>query len=154
MKSTFLKIVTLLAMIHNCGTLTAQDIETPEEESNSYVSEPDAKELTDIIEAQLKAIRSRDINKAYYSFGSEDFQKTISFADFKRLITKYNVLSDNKSFLFERKIASTHIVVVKGKLTSNAGESLDVEYSFVHEYGEWRILGIQLYTTIQPKKRR
>lgn len=134
--------------------LFAEDFDTEVEQSDnmSVVEEPDAKVLIDIIEGQLGAIKTHDVARAYTLYGSEDFQKIIHFEEFKRLVIKYNVLSNNKSFTFKRKHTSANIVTIYGQLTANDGQSLEVEYSFVHENGEWKILGIELYTQIKKQR--
>ena len=146
------RLLTGLFLLCFSFSLVAQNPpEEEEQEELTQIAEPDAKVLTDLIEGQLKAITAHDINRAYYSYGSADFLKTITYGDFRRLVSRYSVLYDNQAFKFDRKNSNASIVSVYGSLTSRSGDSLEVEYDFVHENGEWKILGFQLYTT-KPKE--
>lgn len=113
----------------------------------SHVSTINSQQLLDVVDAQLKAIRAKDIDKAYDQYTSAEFRKKTSLDDFKKLIDKFKALSNNKLFQFQSFYLEDDIATFSGDLHSMEGESIPVEYDFVLEDGKWKILGIQIYQT-------
>lgn len=111
------------------------------------VSQINIQDLLAVVDAQLKAIRSNEIEKAYNDYTSIEFRKTISLDDFKKIISEIKVLSNNKLFQFQSFYTEDDIATFSGELISVDGTSVQVEYDLVLENDQWKILGIQIYKT-------
>lgn len=102
-------------------------------------------QLLGVIEDQLTAVRSGDINKAYSEYTSSEFKKITSPQQFKQFISGFTVFSDNKSFQYNSINFEKSIATFEGALISKSGDTLQAEYDLVQENGKWKILGIQLF---------
>lgn len=103
--------------------------------------------LTDTIYNQLSALRAGDLEKAYYSYTSKDFQNATSLDDFKKFINLVPALNNNKSASFTERGFTNNEGTVKGTLQSKENITTPVEYKLRKEGGTWKILGIQVATT-------
>lgn len=99
--------------------------------------------IVDVAKSQLKALRNDDVVKAY-SFTSKDFQKATSLDDFKSFIAGYPSLKNNDDATFSDRETQNNTGVLKGSLKSKDGAVTPVEYAFVKENGEWKILNMKL----------
>lgn len=100
--------------------------------------------LTDTVQNQLAALRSGDVEKAYYSYTSKDFQTNTSLDDFKKFIDHYPALKNNKSASFTEREVKNSEGMLKGTLKSNDGATTPIEYRLIKERDAWKIIGIQL----------
>lgn len=103
-----------------------------------------------VVDEQLAAIRSNELNKAYNDYTSTAFRKNISFEEFKTLVTKYEQLFNNRNFQFSSFYIEDDIATFGGELFSKSGEAISVEYDFVSENDQWKIEGIQIYKNELP----
>ncbi len=101
-------------------------------------------DLINVIEAQLTALRSHDVSKAYYAYTSRDFQKSTSPSAFERFVQTHPVLSDNKVANFSNLAFKNEVGTFQGSLTAVNNQTIPVEYDLVYEDGKWRILSLQL----------
>jgi len=111
----------------------------------------DTQQIKEVIEDQLKAVRSFDPSKAYYAYTSKEFQKTVPLDDFKVFLQQFPPFFRNKSVSFQDINFKEGIATYKVKLTSTDGETQDVEYLFISEDGLWRVLTIKIVKP-EPKK--
>lgn len=123
-----------------------QDIKTKKEEL-AHVSRVNSQLLLDVVNAQLKALRENQLERAYQEFTSMQFKENTSLEAFKELVAKFKALSHNKLFQFQSFYLEDNIATFGGDLQSMEGQSIPVEYDFVLEDGKWKILGIQIYQT-------
>lgn len=100
--------------------------------------------LTGVIQDQISALRAGDLNKAYYSYTSKDFQDSTSLLDFKKFINIVPELKNNKSASFTDREFKNNEGTVKGTIESNDGATISIEYHLVKENNEWKILSIDV----------
>lgn len=128
---------------------------TPEfRKSDSYYRQPeesppvhstyDSQEILSLIENQLAAIHANDLFKAYANFTAAKFQETTTFDEFKYFVESFPVFSNNKNALFGNVDYKKGVASIQGTLTSTTGESLRVEFNFVKEGPQWKIIGVKL----------
>lgn len=103
------------------------------------------KPFLEVVEGWLKSLRANDIAKAYTDFTATDFRKQTSLQDFQKLVEKYKVLNNNKLFQFQSFHIENDTVSFGGDLLSEKGETIPVEFDFISEDGNWKILGIQIF---------
>jgi hypothetical protein len=99
----------------------------------------------DLIDEQLKALRAKEIDKAYNDYTSAEFRRNTTPTGFKELVGRFKSLSNNKLFQFQSFHVEDDIATLGGDALSDDGDSIPVEYDFVLEDGKWKILGIQIY---------
>lgn len=114
----------------------------PEPQRPSY---NDSQDILILIENQINAIQHHEINRAYNLYTSQQFKQVTNFEEFKYFVESFPVFSKNKNAIFGNlDIRPNGIATIQGVLTSTDGETLNVEYKFVREGYQWRIIGIQL----------
>ena len=100
-------------------------------------------DLVKVINQQLAAVRSGDIEKAY-SYTSVDFKNATSLTEFNNFVEQYPALKENKKLrIIEREVANGE-ARIKAVLYSSKGVVTPIEYLLVQEDGSWRILGISV----------
>ncbi|OGT07425.1 MAG: hypothetical protein A2X78_01045 [Gammaproteobacteria bacterium GWE2_37_16] len=102
--------------------------------------------ITDVANKQMEALRKGDLVTAY-SYTSKDFQGYTSLADFKKFFDKFPSLKNNKKASWSERKVENNTGILKGSLTSNDGAVTPIEFHFVRENSEWKIIGIQLQPT-------
>lgn len=100
--------------------------------------------LTNTITLQLSAIKSGNINKAYYQYTSTEFQKTTSLDTFEKFINNYPALKNNKDTSFTNREISDGNGTLKGTVTAADGTVTPIIYHLVKENGEWKIIHIEI----------
>lgn len=105
------------------------------------------KSLTEVANKQLTALRAGDIAQAYTVYTSKDFQAGTSQKDFEVFLSHYPSLKNNKGSSWSERSISNNTGILKGSLTSNDGAVTPVEYHFVKENDEWKILSIVVQPT-------
>ncbi|HEV8052499.1 MAG TPA: DUF4864 domain-containing protein [Parachlamydiaceae bacterium] len=111
----------------------------------SHTSRITPQPFLDAVDGQLKALRAKEIEKAYKDYTSAEFRKNTSLEDFQKLINNFKALSSNKLFQFQSFHVEDDIATLSGDAQSDDGDSIPVEYDFIMEDGKWKILGIQIY---------
>lgn len=102
--------------------------------------------ITDVANKQMDALRKGDTVKAY-SYTSKDFQGYTSLADFEKFFDKFPSLKNNKKAKWSDRKIENNTGILKGSLIANDGAVTPVEFHFVKENSEWKIIGIQLHPT-------
>lgn len=100
-------------------------------------------DITSVINKQLSAIRSNDINKVY-SYTSKEFQNSTKIEDFQKFIESYPALKNNESISILEKEVKQDRGVVKVILKSKDGATTPATYYLVKEAGDWKIIGIEI----------
>lgn len=98
----------------------------------------------DVVDHQLEALRQHDIEKAYFSYTSKDFQATTSLDQFRNFIEAYPVFLNNQSAHFIQRSIEHNIGTLKGNLTSNDHVNTPIEYKLIKEDDKWKILSMRL----------
>jgi hypothetical protein len=95
------------------------------------------------IDGQLRALREKDIAKAYYDYTTEDFRKTTSLEDFTHFVNQYSI------FLTHHDVSAEIQTVQKGEAeilaTLNPDEeAVKVQYRLIQSDGQWKIWNLNL----------
>lgn len=106
--------------------------------------------LLDVVEGQLKLLRTLEVEKAYNDYTTKEFRNKTSLEDFKKLIAKYKVLANNNLFQYQSFYIEDDIASLGGELHSVDGVTVPVEFDFILEDGQWKIMGIQIYQNEVP----
>ena len=104
------------------------------------------KTISEVADKQLEALRKGDVTTAY-SYGSKDFKASTSLPDFENFLNAYPSLKNNKSTSWSSREINNNTGTLMGSLTSTDGAVTPIEYHFVKENGDWKILGLQLHQT-------
>jgi hypothetical protein len=99
--------------------------------------------ISEVANKQLDALRKGDVVTAY-SYTSKAFQADTSIDRFKAFIDKYPALKNNRESSWSSREISNGNGTLVGTLTANDGTTLPVEYHFVKENNEWRMLNLVL----------
>jgi hypothetical protein len=103
------------------------------------------------IRDQLATLKAGDSSKAYYAYTTKDFRKAFSLDDFKSMVRRFKVFSQNRSFQSESSdFDGSNIIKLKGKLIAIDGDTMKVAFDMVLEDGDWKIQNIQL-SQIAPR---
>jgi type II secretory pathway pseudopilin PulG len=103
----------------------------------------------DVVKAQLLAIKTGDINKAY-RLTSSDFQQGTDQHKFEEFINKYDVLKQNNSFVFNESKSEGTIGYVSGKVEDKEGNTATIEFQLAKENGNWSIQALRLSDFTTP----
>ncbi|MEI8365928.1 MAG: DUF4864 domain-containing protein [Parachlamydiaceae bacterium] len=122
------------------GALTQPSNKTPAE-----IVHADKGALLQIINNFLDTLRKGDTVTAYNHYTSQQFQKNISLDNFKTLVAREPTLAQNKLFQHRSFYIEDEIVSFEGDLISTTGVAVPVEFDFLMEGNEWKIMGLQLY---------
>lgn len=106
--------------------------------------------LLNVVEDELKLFRTMEIDKAYQDHTTREFRQKTSLAEFKTLVDKYKVLSNSARFQFQSFYVENDIVTLGGELHAKDGVVVPVEFDFVMEDSQWKIMGIQIYQNELP----
>jgi hypothetical protein len=110
------------------------------------VSQQEKQELIQIITAQLDALRQKDISQAYYAFTSKEFKKATSQEAFADFIKSYPIFISDVKITPGDGFIEGNLRLIRITL-SNEKESVEVDYRLTKEGNQWKIWGIQIYTT-------
>ncbi len=101
-----------------------------------------------VVKNQLNSLRENRISQAYYEYTSNDFQKATSLDAFRKFLTLYPVLINNRDFIVEENSMVEGGRHIRGILVSNDLEEMRGEWKLVKEDEEWKISGFQLIEMI------
>lgn len=113
------------------------------------VGEEEKKILSEVITEQLDALKRGDISKAYYGYGSDDFEKATSFIAFKEFINHYPIFRSYTEFKIGEAVMEGELRLVKVEL-NNEKERAEVDYRLNKEGKNWKVWGLQILTV--PKE--
>jgi hypothetical protein len=99
------------------------------------------KGLSDVANKQLDAIKKGDITVAY-SYTSKDFQNSVSLKSFEKFINQHPMLKNNQKISWGERSFSGSTGILKGNLIANDGGATPIEYQFVKENKNWKILSL------------
>jgi hypothetical protein len=109
-----------------------------------FVTKGDAKQIFSVIENQLNVLQSKNYKTAYFSYTAEAFKKATTLDEFIYFMASYPIFTNNKSSMFGSLRLKDNIVSLEGTLVSVGGESSEVKYYFIQEFGLWKIIGIEI----------
>ena len=101
--------------------------------------------IVKVSEKQLNLISSGDL-KGAYALTSQEFQKSVSYDKFLAYVNNYEVLKNYKSHKFSSREINGDTGTIQGTLTAKDGTASPVEYKFIKENNEWKILSVDLNT--------
>jgi uncharacterized Zn finger protein (UPF0148 family) len=101
------------------------------------------------IDGQLAALRANDLDKAYFSYTSKDFQNTTSLDNFREFIDSFPAFLKSKALNISQRTSENSIRTLTGSLVTVDDESFSVEYRLIKENGKWKILSIRLLDAIE-----
>jgi hypothetical protein len=99
--------------------------------------------IVKVAEKQLNLISSGDLTSAY-GLTSQEFQESVSYDKFIAYINNYEVLKNYKNHKFSSKNIQGNTGTINGTITAKNGNVMPVEYKFVKENGNWKILSLNL----------
>jgi TM2 domain-containing membrane protein YozV len=100
-------------------------------------------DLSHVAKEQLKAIQKGQLEKAF-SYSSTAFKEATPYDSFISFIQANEVLKNNKAAFFNHREFQNDEGSVSGTLEAKNGDKAYVQYNFVKENGQWKILGIRL----------
>ena len=101
--------------------------------------------LTSLAQAQLAAIRSHNIDKAYYNYTSKEYQTIHSLNYFKELVNTHPALYENKNANFYDQNIENQSGTLAGTLIAQDNSTAPVIYGFEKEEDGWKIADLQIY---------
>lgn len=104
-------------------------------------------DLVKSAEGQLSAIRNRDFSRAYYEYAAKDFKAATSLDAFTQFIKSHPALANNDTAHFNERTIENNVGTLHGTLVSKDGGVTPIEYKFVKEGDNWRILSMRLIPT-------
>lgn len=107
-------------------------------------SSEDVQPLIEVVEGHFRALRERDISRAYFSYTSKEFRRTTSLSDFTRFIKNSSFLEKNKTIVTLQAHIDKQGGYYRGIATSVDGEAREVLINFSQEDEDWKIRGIEL----------
>jgi Domain of unknown function (DUF4864) len=97
----------------------------------------------DIVNHQLDALRSGDIDRAY-SYCSGAFKQSTNLNAFRYFVESHPLLKHAKDFSSPSREISGSTATLKGTINGLDGSKLPVEYQMINENGAWKIHYIDL----------
>lgn len=101
------------------------------------------------VESQLVSIRSGDVDKAYYTYTSKEFQSNTTLTEFKTFVEHYPAIKENKSISIEEREVKNSDGYISATLHGTDGSALPIQYRLIKEDGVWKILGIRVPAGIE-----
>lgn len=114
---------------------------TPEEGSTTSNSPSSYKirDLIQVIEQFLTALREKDLNKAY-DYTSKEFQYSNNQADFNQFFEQHPEFAASKESSFSKEIFNNAIATFSGHLILSDTKMMPVEFDLIQQEGKWKIL--------------
>jgi hypothetical protein len=99
--------------------------------------------IVKMAEKQLNLVASGDL-KGAYALTSQEFQRSVSYDQFLAYVNNYEVLKNYKNHKFTSREIQGGTGTIQGTLTAKDETTTPVEYKFIKENSEWKILSIDL----------
>lgn len=103
-----------------------------------------AKELAKVVEDQIREIKSNNIQKAYSDYTSQGFKEVTSIQEFQEFLKNHPYYLTYQSLELPHLSFEGNIAVLSGILVANKEETYSLEYQFVKQNKEWKILHIDI----------
>ncbi len=113
------------------------------------VGDEEKKTLSEVIVDQLDSLKRGDISKAYYGYGSDDFEKATSFIAFKEFINSYPIFRSYTEVKIGEAVMEGELRLIKVELNSEK-ERAEVDYRLNKEGKNWKVWGLQILSV--PKE--
>jgi hypothetical protein len=122
------------------------DFDQPEqkEETQQEKSDLESSTLESIAKDQLYAITSNDYQKAYDQYTSPEFREATNFETFTRFLNAYPIFAKHDSIKFGKLTVENNVATIKGTLQGADNRLYAVDYDFIKNNDQWKILRIQL----------
>lgn len=91
------------------------------------------------IKAQLDAVNSGDVEKAYNDYTTQAFKNATSLDQFKQMVDQNPAIFKSKSSSFTNVNIKNGVATITGTITGQDGTVTAMEYTCVNEGGEWKI---------------
>lgn len=117
------------------------------------ISQQEKQELVEVINAQLDALRKNDTSEAYYAFTSKEFKKATSIEAFTDFVKNYPIFTSNAKATIGDGFIEGNLRLIRVTLSAEK-DSVEVDYRLVKEGNQWKIWGIQIYTTPESQTPR
>jgi hypothetical protein len=99
-------------------------------------------EITDVIEAQLRAFRDGDYTRAY-SYAAEEFRELFTQADFEMMVRMgYPVIANAKLAEYGLMLDTGEQAVVTVRIRDGRNESAAYQFHLRREDGVWKIAAV------------
>lgn len=105
------------------------------------------RDLKSVINEQLIALASGNINKAY-RLTSKEFQLNTPLKLFESYIEEFPLLAKHDSVSFGESLIEKEVGVIEVEL-QQAGKAMKIDYALKLEQGLWKIWGMQINQTVQ-----
>lgn len=97
-----------------------------------------------VVSEQLKAVKEGRNTEAYYAFTSKDYQKKISLQEFRKFLENNPELVNYKTINAIKEALNDPYGTWEGTLLLNDGSLSKLNYQFIKESGQWKVLKIEL----------
>lgn len=111
--------------------------------SKSVTSSSDLAEWLLPIDNQLRALRSKNIEKAYNQYTSKIFKNSSSLEDFKQFVNYNPTLSSHNNYVLQQQSFNGDEIVVAIVLDPDKNkDAVSFTYTLENEDGRWKILNM------------
>lgn len=101
------------------------------------------------IKHHIKALREKNLEKAYLVYTASAFRESTSLSDFKAFVKDFAVFSEKGKVDFKRLSFNNNIGTYEILMTSRGGVVYELKYDLISENGIWKILQIQITETAE-----
>lgn len=132
--------------------LAAQNGDLRQEQLESYKrkatlvppSSENSLPIIDTVDGMMRAVREKDMSRAYFAFTSKEFRRVTSLSAFTQFVKNAPVLDKNKSLSTTKILTYQNNAIYYAVGISQDGTVTNIKYDLIIENGNWKILGIQL----------
>jgi hypothetical protein len=97
-----------------------------------------------VVEGQLRALKSQDITRAYYTFTSKSFRQRVSLDHFREDVASNKVLAENDGYKIKNELVNNDVAIVKASLTSKNGDTSPAIFHLEQENKKWKISSFKI----------
>ena len=113
------------------------------------LKEPRPEAMLDAINDFFAFLRRGAALQAYHAYGSDDFKRTTSEEEWRKIVKQHEVIGRNKDIvIFDKQFSelyTRYYGTIKLIALGMGGDRKLVEIDAIHEHGRWKILGLQIY---------
>jgi hypothetical protein len=115
-----------------------------------FMSEYEAKNITDVVEKQLLTIRDHKYTEAYYAYTSKEFRDSTSLSDFTNFVKENHVLNNNRSIKIDSISMKDNLSQVTATVTGDDETTLQADYTLVYKDNEWKVFILSVGNKKKP----